>query len=38
VKDGFVKAIEVNLDKITSDLSAIDPVYVRKSQAEEGRK
>lgn len=38
VKDGLIKAIELNLDKINSDLSALDPVYVRKSQAEEGRK
>ena len=38
VKDGLIKAVELNLDKITCDLSAIDPVYVRKSQAEEGRK
>lgn len=38
VKDGLIKAIELNVDKISGDLSAIDPVYVRKSQAEEGRK
>lgn len=34
---GLIKAIESNLDKISSDLESLTPLYVRKSQAEEGR-
>lgn len=37
VADGLVKAIDSNLDKISSDLESLTPLYVRKSQAEEGR-
>jgi hypothetical protein len=34
---GLEKAIESNLDKIEFDISLLTPLYVRKSQAEEGR-
>ena len=34
---GLINAIEFKKQEITYDLSAISPVYVRKSQAEEGR-
>ncbi len=34
---GLEKAIAQNLDKVTSDLESLTPLYVRKSQAEEGR-
>ena len=37
VADGLVLAIEQNLDKINPDLESLNPLYVRKSQAEEGR-
>ena len=37
LSDGLIKAIESNLDKISSDLESLTPLYVRKSQAEEGR-
>ena len=37
VLDGLVKAIEKNRDSVTDDLDSIIPLYVRKSQAEEGR-
>jgi len=37
VKDGLIKAIEKNSDKISCDLETLVPLYVRKSQAEEGR-
>ncbi len=37
VASGLVLAIEKNLDKVTSDLESLTPLYVRKSQAEEGR-
>ena len=37
VVDGFVKAIEGKLDLVTSNIEALTPLYVRKSQAEEGR-
>ena len=34
---GLEKAIESNLQKIEQDISLLTPLYVRKSQAEEGR-
>ena len=37
IADGLEKAICQNLDKITFDLESLSPLYVRKSQAEEGR-
>ena len=37
VKDGLIKAIEYNCDKISFDADSLTPLYVRKSQAEEGR-
>ncbi len=38
VLDGLKIAIEQNLDKLSYNLDEIVPLYVRKSQAEEGRK
>ena len=35
--EGLKNAIDSNLDKISSDLESLTPLYVRKSQAEEGR-
>lgn len=35
--DGLIKAIEKKVDFITKDTDALTPLYVRKSQAEEGR-
>ena len=37
VCDGLVKAIENKKDCISTDLETLTPLYVRKSQAEEGR-
>ena len=37
VCEGLIQAINSNLDKISSDLESLAPLYVRKSQAEEGR-
>lgn len=37
VKEGLIKAIEKKQKEITSDIEALSPLYVRKSQAEEGR-
>lgn len=37
VLDGFIKAIENKLSAISFDLESLTPLYVRKSQAEEGR-
>ena len=34
---GFIKAIENKQDLISNDLESLTPLYVRKSQAEEGR-
>lgn len=34
---GLEIAIRENLDKVTSDIESLNPLYVRKSQAEEGR-
>lgn len=34
---GLKLAIDSKLSEITSDLSALEPLYIRKSQAEEGR-
>lgn len=35
VKDGFIKAVEANIDKATDDRESLVPLYVKKSQAEE---
>lgn len=37
VLDGLIKAIEGKKDLVTHDLESLVPLYVRKSQAEEGR-
>ncbi|MBO7345777.1 MAG: tRNA (adenosine(37)-N6)-threonylcarbamoyltransferase complex dimerization subunit type 1 TsaB [Clostridia bacterium] len=37
VTDGLIKAVESNNDKISFDLETLTPLYLRKSQAEEGR-
>ncbi len=37
IADGLNNAIIKNLDKISNDLESLSPLYVRKSQAEEGR-
>ena len=35
VKDGFIKAVEMNLGKASEDAETLVPLYVKKSQAEE---
>ena len=35
--DGLVKAVNAKKDQVTADIESLVPVYVRKSQAEEGR-
>lgn len=37
ILQGLQIAIRENLDKVTSDIESLNPLYVRKSQAEEGR-
>ena len=37
VAEGLIKAIEYKKDKVSKDLESLVPLYVRKSQAEEGR-
>ena len=37
VKEGLVKAIELKKGEVSFDLETLVPLYVRKSQAEEGR-
>ena len=37
VCDGLMNATEKKADKISNDLSTLKPLYLRKSQAEEGR-
>ena len=37
IANGLIQAINSNLDKVSSDLESLSPLYVRKSQAEEGR-
>lgn len=37
VSDGLKKAIEQKINEVSFDLDALNPLYVRKSQAEEGR-
>ena len=36
VESGFVKAVEANLDRASTDVETAVPLYVKKSQAEEG--
>lgn len=36
--DGLIKAVEDKKDQLVYDLDNLEPLYVRKSQAEEGRK
>ena len=35
--EGFKRAIEIKAGEITDDINSLAPLYVRKSQAEEGR-
>ena len=37
VKEGLIKAIEQKKNLVNSDIESLTPLYVRKSQAEEGR-
>lgn len=37
VADGLIKAIEEKKSEINEDINSLEPLYVRKSQAEEGR-
>ncbi len=37
VKDGLIKAVKAKKDQASIDWDKIEPLYVRKSQAEEGR-
>ena len=37
VEDGLIQAIEQKCDKVSGDINSLVPLYVRKSQAEEGR-
>ncbi len=37
VLEGLINAVEKNADKISNNLDSLVPLYVRKSQAEEGR-
>ena len=37
VADGFIKAVEHKKDQVNSDINSLVPLYIRKSQAEEGR-
>ena len=37
IVNGLNNAIMKNLDKVSNDLESLSPLYVRKSQAEEGR-
>ena len=37
VKDGLIKAVEDKSDLASNDINAVSPLYLRKSQAEEGR-
>jgi phenylalanyl-tRNA synthetase beta chain len=37
VKEGLIRAVELKQDEITLDTESLTPLYVRKSQAEEGR-
>lgn len=37
VKDGLIKSVMQKKDKISLDIETLSPLYVRKSQAEEGR-
>lgn len=36
IEDGFIKAVEANLDRASFDVETVVPLYVKKSQAEEG--
>ncbi len=35
--EGFIKAAEMKADEVSSDPESLEPLYIRKSQAEEGR-
>lgn len=37
VKEGLIKAIEQKQEEVNEDIETLTPLYVRKSQAEEGR-
>ena len=37
VLEGLIRAVEIKRENATSDLESLVPLYVRKSQAEEGR-
>ena len=36
IEDGFIKAVEANLGRASLDVETVVPLYVKKSQAEEG--
>ena len=37
VENGLINAIEQKLDQVSADIETLSPLYIRKSQAEEGR-
>ena len=37
VKDGLIRAIENKESELSNDINSLKPLYIRKSQAEEGR-
>jgi tRNA threonylcarbamoyl adenosine modification protein YeaZ len=37
ISKGLINAIEKKVDEVSADLESLSPLYVRKSQAEEGR-
>ena len=37
VEQGLIRAVELKKDQVSFDLETLSPLYVRKSQAEEGR-
>ncbi len=36
ILDGFITAVKENINNATSDIESVNPLYIRKSQAEEG--
>lgn len=37
IADGFIQAVEYKKDQVNEDVNSLVPLYIRKSQAEEGR-